>query len=188
MIAGTKCCLAQKRSLIEVLFDPVPNLDEVSFGTANNQKHRLEVAANLKVPEYACRRGGPSTLEWANIYWANRLVAGLGVKNVVALSLSGEGCKGPFLPALTAGMRLMSIQDARKTLVKPGDAALLILLSPCQDSHYAEARKIAQILGDGPNTVPVVALNSAYSFRYDLGAGEPWTLAYVMVRDSSATS
>lgn len=125
MISAVKSSLSKKQQLIEVLFDPVPNLDEVAYGTVNNQKLRKEVAANLKVillylilhysyvsfnfhlvfisfflffhthirkqlfsllhlsqvPDYACNRGGPSTLEWANIYWANRLVAALGVKN-----------------------------------------------------------------------------------------------------------
>jgi len=39
MISATKSCLSKKEMLIEVLFDPVPNLDEVAFGTVFNQKH-----------------------------------------------------------------------------------------------------------------------------------------------------
>ena len=39
MIVGTKACLSKKEMFIEVLFDPVPNLDEVAFGTVFNQRH-----------------------------------------------------------------------------------------------------------------------------------------------------
>lgn len=177
MIAATKACLSKKEMFIEVLFDPVPNLDEVAFGTVFNQRHRLEVAANLKVPEYACRRGGASTLEWANIYWANRLVAGINSKNAVAISLSGEGCGGQFVPQLTNGMRIMTATEAKKTLIKPGDANLLVILSPCTEMHYKEGERLGKLLG-----APVIALNSPFSFRYDIGGGDPWTLGYVMKR------
>jgi hypothetical protein len=40
-----------KEKYIEILFDPVPNLDEVAFGTVWNKKFRMEVAENLKVSE-----------------------------------------------------------------------------------------------------------------------------------------
>ena len=78
MVASAKAALGAKEKYIEILFDPVPNLDEVAFGTVWNKKFRLEVAANLQVPDYATNRGGPATLEWSNVYWANRLAAGLG--------------------------------------------------------------------------------------------------------------
>ena len=142
---------------IEILFDPVPNLDEVAFGSDWNKKFRMEgkklqkknlplsyppslpltlppsylpslppshppsflpslppslprtlppsfvpslpltlppsqytVSSDLKVPDYATNRGGPSTLEWSNLYWANRIAGGLGSKQkIVALSISG---------------------------------------------------------------------------------------------------
>jgi hypothetical protein len=48
----------------------------------------------MQVPDFATNRGGPSTLEWSNIYWANRIAAGVGKSKVVALSISGEGTKG----------------------------------------------------------------------------------------------
>eukprot|EP01041_Mallomonas_annulata_P006366 gene6366-12869_t len=175
MISSVKSALT-KEKLIEVLFDPVPNLDEVAFGTAMNKKLRLEVAAELKVPDYATNRGGPSTLEWSNIYWASRLVSGLRSPKAVAVSISGEGTRGQFLPTLPKGMVLMTLTEAKKTL-SSGDASLIILLSPCQESHYIDGKALSVKIG-----VPVIALNSAYSFRYDVGGGKPWELAYVMKR------
>ena len=56
MISAVKSSLSTRAMNIEVLFDPVPNLDEVSIGTPNNLRFRKEVAANLKVPDYACNR------------------------------------------------------------------------------------------------------------------------------------
>jgi len=133
-----------------------------------NKKFRGEVSANLKVPDYATNRGGPSTLEWSNIYWANRLVEGLGAKNVLAISLSGEGTRGQNLPVLRPGMKLYTLADAKKSLeaIKAaGGCGLVVLLSPCQESHYSDAKVIGEKLGG----VSVVALNSPYSFRYDIG-------------------
>lgn len=178
MISGVKASLAKKENYIEVIFDPVPNLDEVTYGTPNNLKFRKEVNANLKVPDAATKRGGPSTLEWSNIYWTNRLVAGLGKKNAVALSISGEGCNGKqFTPTLSNGLRLVTLNEGKKILTKPGDASLLILISPTAEGQYREAEKLGALLG-----CSVVAINSAYSYRYDIGAGAPWNLSYVMKR------
>jgi hypothetical protein len=180
MIKATKAALGKGVKYIEVLFDPVPNLDEVAFGTAWNQKLRKEVSATLKVPDYATNRGGPSTLEWSNIYWASQLARGVGRKKVVALSISGEGCKGQILPTLSKGMQLIPIQEAKRKgaleeQLKGAD--LVVVLSPCQESHYADAKAIGDSLG-----CPVVALNSPYSYRYDIGGGKPFELAYVMKR------
>ena len=180
MISAVKASLAKKESLIEVIFDPVPNLDEVTYGTPWNLKFRKEVNTNLKVTDAATKRSAPSILEWSNIYWANRLVAGIGAKNVVALSISGEGTgKGgdKFVPSLCNGMKLIAFNEGKKILQKPGDANLIILLSPVAEGQYREAEKLGQLL-----KCPVISLNSAYSFRYDIGAGAPWTLSYVMKR------
>lgn len=185
MIAAVKNALGKKESsYIEVLFDPVPNLDEVAFGTEWNKKLRLEVAENLKVPDYACNRGGPSTLEWSNIYWANRLVNGLSSSfpssaTIIALSLTGEGIRGQFQPTLAKNMVLCNLGDVKRNLlpVSADKIGGFILLSPCQDSHYKDGKALADKFN-----VPIIALNSPYSFRYDIGAGSPWTLAYVMKR------
>jgi hypothetical protein len=80
----------------------------VAFGTVWNKKLRMEVAADLQVPDYATNRGGPATLEWSNVYWANRLAVGLSSqKKIVALSISGEGTKGQYLPKLAKNLQLV---------------------------------------------------------------------------------
>lgn len=180
MISAVKASLAKKEKLIEVIFDPVPNLDEVTYGTPWNLKFRKEVNANLKVTDAATKRSAPSVLEWSNIYWANRLVAGIGAKNVVTLSISGEGTGkvgDKYVPTLSNGMKLITFNEGKKVLKQPGDASLIILLSPVAEGQYREAEKLGMLLN-----CPIICLNSAYSYRYDIGAGTPWTLAYVMKR------
>jgi len=179
MVKATKAALGKGEKYLEVLFDPVPNLDEVSFGTVWNQKFRKDVAEILKVPDYVCNRGGPATLEWSNIYWASQLARGVGKKRVLALSISGEGCKGQFLPTLAGGMKLTPLSDMKlKGAVEAFKGTdLVIILSPCQESHYRDAKATGDALG-----CAVVALNSPYSFRYDVGGGKPFELAYVMKR------
>ena len=82
------------------------------------------------------------------------MVQGIGKKKAVALSLTGEGCKGSFLPTLANEMKLVTLAEGKKTLTKPGDASLIIMLSPCQESHYKDAVKLADLL-----QVPVIGLD-----------------------------
>lgn len=172
-----------KVKCMEVLFDPVPNLDEVAFGTLNNKRFRQDVVANLKVPDYVTNRGGPSTLEWSNLYWMNRIAAGIGSKKVLAVSISGEGCKSKKpedKPTFAKGVTLMTLTDAKKrqkdgTL---GEADVVIILSPCAKMHYESAVSLAQASG----AKSTIALNSPYSYIYDIGGGDPFELVFCMKR------
>ena len=180
MVSSAKKAISSKATKIELLFDPVPNLDEVSFGTIYNYKFRLEVAANLNVPEFATNRGGPSTLEWSNLYWANRLAQGLGGK-VLVVSISGEaGLKGQYKPTLTKGLTLVSLSSVSKidSLLEPGyKPQAVVILAPCTDEHYAAVSK----LGDKFNC-PAIALNAPFSKGYDIAGPSSFELAYVMKR------
>jgi len=74
-------------------------------------------------------------------------------------------------------MSLISLTDAKKTGLKDRKVDLIVIISPCSDSHYSDAKK----LGDSLN-VPIIALNSPYSYKYDIGGGSPFDLTYVMKR------
>ena len=60
------------------------------------------------------------------------------------MSISGEGTKGQFLPKLAGGMRLLTLAEAKR----PGalealggpQPTLVVILSPCQESHCAWLR------------------------------------------------
>jgi len=179
MIASAKKAIANKFKLIEILFDPVPNLDEVAVGTIYNAKLRFELSALFKVPDYATNRGSTSFLEWANLYWATRLVSGLGGK-VLVVSISGEGLRGQFLPQLPKGMTLVSISNVGKIddIVGPGyKPTAVVVISPCTDSHYATVKQLGDKFG-----CPGIALNAPFSKGYDIGGPTSFELAYVMKR------
>lgn len=179
MVSSAKAALSTKKKYIEIVFDPVPNLDEVAYGTEWNLKFRKEISSFLKVPDFATNRGGPSTLEWSNLYWAARLSSGLGLRTLV-ISISGEGMKGQYLPTLPKGMQLITLQDSRVAArIEAADKPqLVVMISPCTAEHYQQLKSVADKLSG----VPAVALNCPFSFRYDIGGGAPFELSYCMKR------
>ena len=180
MISACKKAISQKFKAIEVLFDPVPNLDEVTVGTVWNFKFRNEVSTFFKVPDFAVNRGATSLLEWATLYWGSRLALGLGGK-VLLLSVSGEGTRGQYLPALPKGVTLVSLSDIRNIdkLVEPNyKPQAVIILSPCTEGHYASVKSLAAKFGD----CPAIAVNAPFSCAYDVGGPKSFELAYVMKR------
>ncbi|CAM9677463.1 unnamed protein product [Choristocarpus tenellus] len=78
MIAGAKSALRTGKP-VEINFFPVPNIDEVQFGTATNQLFGKEVAIDLGMGEY---KPGSTIrtylLPFSNVYWAKKLAEGLG--------------------------------------------------------------------------------------------------------------
>lgn len=59
---------------VEICFFPVPNLEEVSFGTATNKAFGIEVAKDLGMAEY---KPGSTIrtylVQYSNIYWAKKV-------------------------------------------------------------------------------------------------------------------
>jgi hypothetical protein len=176
IVAATKKAISDKKKLIEVCFDPVPNLSEVEVGSDWNQRFRLEIAQSLKVPDFATNRGSASTLEWSTLYWANRLVQGLGSPRALIVSVSGEGTRGQFLPTLAKGATLVRLSDLR-TLDPAIKPSVVLVLSPCTESHYAAAKTLSDQFD-----CPAIALNAPFSYRYDLGGSLAFELAYIMKR------
>lgn len=64
-------------------------------------------------------------------------------------------------------MTLLTLADAKRLPETVTGASLLILLSPCQESHYIDGETLGSKLGK-----PVIALNAPYSFRYDIGENQ----------------
>ncbi|CAM9234552.1 unnamed protein product [Sphacelaria rigidula] len=78
IVACTKSALKTGKP-VEVCFFPVPNIDEVAFGTATNKAFGIEVAADLGMGEY---KPGSTIrtylVAYSNVYWAKKLADGLG--------------------------------------------------------------------------------------------------------------
>ena len=69
------------------------------------------------------------------------------------------------------GVKLITLNELKKSSkIFDNDEDIssysaFILLSPCQESHYTDAIK----LSNKYNNIPIIALNSPYSYRYDIG-------------------
>jgi len=72
---------------------------------------------------------------------------------------------------LITGVKLITLNELKKSSkIFENDEDInsysaFILLSPCQESHYTDAIK----LSNKYNNIPIIALNSPYSYRYDIG-------------------
>jgi hypothetical protein len=90
-----------------------------------------------------------------------------GKKEIIVISLSGKGMKGKYLPTLSKGVSQMTLSDVKFTAFINRDNTNLqasILISSCQEDHY----KAGKMLAD-KYSVPIVALNSPFFYRYDVG-------------------
>lgn len=73
--AATKAALKDGIKKQEILFPPVPNLEELAFGTSLNQAYTKDVAGRLKTELYRVKK---DTVAFANVDHGNRIAAGLG--------------------------------------------------------------------------------------------------------------
>ena len=140
-------------------------IDEVAVGSAWNQKFRKEISSNLQVEEYLTNRGAESTLEWSTLYWGNILASGLSnmKKKILLISISNEGLKQQQKNQLKLSNSITFVSLNEFMKIKSIDLTsmsydLIILLSPCQETHYINGMKLSDTLN-----CPIIALNSPYS-------------------------
>lgn len=169
------------KNKIEVNFPPVPNVDEVKFGTPLNQRFgKTCVAPGLKV------NGGykPGSnlsrqlIAFANIFWAKRLAAAvkggfIGGNAVTVLSsepvaMKDIGNKGDI--------SFMAPLGRQADLPKNTDA--VILVNPGGEETWERLRSAC----GNPKTC--VVLNNAYSTTYNLGNKAGYEEAYYLKRIS----
>ncbi|KAL3931103.1 MAG: hypothetical protein SGARI_004291 [Bacillariaceae sp.] len=173
--------LSKGKTNIEVQLPPVPNLEEVRFGTPLNQKFgKTVVAKDLSV------KGGylPGSdiarqqVAFANIYWAKQLagaVSGgvLGGKPVTVLSaepVSYDQIKNKGGISKMGPLRMG--RDA------PTDAAALIAINPGGEEQWDRLRGAMT----KNKKAPFVILNNAYSTTYGLGNQRNYEEAYYLKR------
>ena len=177
--------LASGKKKLEVNFPPVPNVDEVKFGTPLNQKFGTKVVAtDLNVPG-GYRPGSPvsrNLISYSNIYWAKCLassVAGFGKQCAVLTaepmafreirSKGGLSIVGPL-----SKKGLDALQQST-TMNSP-----VIVVNPGGEETWDQVRAAC-----GTTTAPFVVLNNAYSTTYDLGNKRPdYEEAYYLKRIS----
>jgi len=166
---------------IEVNFPPVPNVDEVKFGTPLNQKFGKQVLArDLKVPggyapgSYLSR----NLIAYGNVHWAKKVAAALGggpmgkpvsvltAEPVVIKEIKDKGAISTILPISSAAS--LKGKNTPLILANPGG-------EETWDKLYATC---------GSPSSPCVVLNNAYSTTYDLGNKRGYEEAYYLKRIS----
>lgn len=171
--------LAAGKTNIEVNFSPVPNLDEVKFGTPLNQKFGKLVARDLNVPN-GYKPGSNIARQqvgYANIYWAKQLAAAMN-------GIVGER------PVTVVTAEPVGIADVRNKkgiakLVGLGRqtndpaAAALVCVNPGGEETWQRLRTAL-----AKPKAPCVMLNSAYSTTYGLGNKVGYEEAYYLKRIS----
>jgi len=173
--------IASGKTNIEVQFPPVPNLDEVRFGTPLNQKFGKQVIAKeLKV------QGGytPGSdlarqqVAFGNVYWAKQL--------------AGACRGGPLKKPVT----VLSAEPVTFSQIKSkGDIGTMAPLQPSR--AVASDEPVIAINPGGEETwdrikaaycksnkTPLIVLNNAYSTTYGLGNKRGYEEAYYLKRIS----
>ena len=159
--------LAAGKKKIEVNFPPVPNVDEVRFGTPLNKKFGTNVVArDLGVPG-GYRPGSDVSrqlIAFSNMYWAKQIapaVAGSPVFGKPVTVLSAEPVTFSDIKKSgvdTIGPITMSPRDGK------GTKSAIIAINPGGEETWD------RLYGRfGTPSAPFVVLNNAYSTTYDLG-------------------
>jgi len=148
---------------MEVYIPCVPNVDEVDFGTALNQKFAQRIAPELgMVEEY--KKVRKYLVPYANVYWS--------IKAVVP-ALRSAGCSGKIAVvcadgvekgtvALPTNVELVSLRSALSREAEMRGMDGIIVVDPRSTSHWTKGGALG---GDSTTTV---MLNSAFSETYDL--------------------
>uniref|UniRef100_A0A7S1UZ45 DUF1995 domain-containing protein n=1 Tax=Grammatophora oceanica TaxID=210454 RepID=A0A7S1UZ45_9STRA len=169
---------------IEVNFPPVPNVDEVKFGTPLNQKFgKTIVAKSLGVPG-GYRPGSNvsrNLIGFSNLYWAKQLAGSIkggmmGGKSVAALSaeqVSFSECKKMGdITRLGQPMTPKARKEGR-------NGECIVCINPGGEETWERL-----VSAHGSPNAPFVVLNNAYSTAYELGNQRGFEEAYYLKRIS----
>jgi len=176
-----KAISAGKRK-IEVNFPPVPNLDEVRFGTPLNQKFgRTVVGKDLKV------KGGyqpgsnlsRNLVAYSNMYWAKKIAPALGGGPMGGSKISVLSAEPVYFDEImNSGVGKTGPFNSRSLSANAGNGGSLIAINPGGEETWD---RIYSTYGS-PSSL--VILNNAYSTTYDLGNKRGFEEAYYLKRIS----
>ena len=159
--------VAAGKKKIEVNFPPVPNVDEVRFGTPLNKKFGTNVVAkDLGIPG-GYRPGSDVSrqlIAFSNMYWAKQIapaVAGSPIGGKPVTVLSAE-------PVSFAQIKKSGVNSIGSISTGPRDGSnqngACIVVNPGGEETWE--RLYSRF---GTPSAPFIVLNNAYSTTYDLG-------------------
>jgi len=172
--------VAAGKTKIEVNFPPVPNVDEVKFGTSLNKKFGESVIApGLKI-QGGYKPGSNlsrNLIAYSNVYWAKKIAPSLagGLLGSSVSVVSAELVNFKEIQSKGAIAEFGPLQLSRGATSKGGP---LIAINPGGEETWD---RIQATFGSAS---PFVVLNSAYSTTYGLGNKRGYEEAYYLKRIS----
>jgi Domain of unknown function (DUF1995) len=175
--------IAAGKTKIEVNFPPVPNLDEVRFGTPMNQKFGQSIVApDLKLP------GGylPGSdiarqqVAFANMYWAKKIANAVGGFGKSVSVYSAEPVSYDQIKDRGSITNVAPLSISRQSQNQPSNNGACIVINPGGEETWERLRSVC-VKGDRN---PFVVLNNAYSTTYGLGNKRGYEEAYYLKRIS----
>jgi hypothetical protein len=195
LVTATNAAIKSGKTKLHIQFPPVPNLDEVRFGTPLNQAFGRDIiASDLQV------KGGytpgsdlsRNLVAFANIFWAKQVTTaigggifgGIGSKAVNVYSSEQlnypliQG-KGPIRKIATLSSITRSDGDKKKA----NQPEAVICINPGGEETWDRLYN-ACFGSSNKGKATLVILNNAYSTSYDLGNARGYEDVYYLKRIS----
>jgi hypothetical protein len=180
--AVSRACAAGKRK-VEVNFPPVPNLEEVRFGTPMNKKFGTEIIAKNLGIKGGYKPGSDVSRQlvgFSNLYWAKKIAPSiggglLGGKSVTVLST--EQVNFPQVQSKGGISKIAQLTSRMAEKGNKGDA--VICVNPGGEETWDRLFST-----HGSSSAPFVVLNNAYSTTYDVGNKRGYEEVYYLKRVS----
>mmetsp|Transcript_30537 Transcript_30537/g.68474 ORF Transcript_30537/g.68474 Transcript_30537/m.68474 type:complete len:273 (-) Transcript_30537:318-1136(-) len=166
MMASVRAAKAAGIKNIEVSVFPVPNVDELKFGTPLNQRFGKKIAKDLGLASTEAKSGVDVIVtrylgEMANHYWATVVagspVLGGGTRHIISCdAVKKDKAKKP------GSTRVVYLNTAIKEpeLIKPSDTTILV--GPGGTTQWLKAVELAK-------GGTVIGLNGSFNEQYKLG-------------------
>lgn len=171
--AVSRAVAAGKKKL-EVNFPPVPNVEEVKFGTPLNLKFGKTIVAKDLGIKGGYKPGSDISrqlIAYANMYWAKKIGPAAGGGKVCALT--AESCN---FNDITKKGSLSRVGRLERQPQKGGKKEVTVVCNPGGEETWDRINP--------NNGAPFVVLNNAYSTTYGLGNKRGYEEAYYVKRIS----
>jgi hypothetical protein len=180
--AVSRAISAGKRK-IEVNFPPVPNLEEVRFGTPMNKKFGTEVIAKDLSVKGGYKPGSDVSRQlvgFSNLYWAKKIAPSIGGGLLGGRSVSVLSTEQVNFPQVQSKGGISRIGQLTSRVAEKGNKGdAVICVNPGGEETWDRL-----FSAHGSASAPFVILNNAYSTTYDIGNKRGYEEAYFLKRVS----
>lgn len=162
MLAAVQAARADGITKMEVTFPPVPNLEEVDFGTALNFQFSKEIREEMGILDVKMKTEVRRALvDWANLHWARRLSGAFPAGTPTFIAHCDQTDKSP---ANSPGDNVWVGPLARLPVGSVGEGQVLVTVNPGVEEVWLKHRKVAE-----PGATHVFLNSISGGWTYELG-------------------